>query len=139
MKISVILLALYCCLLFNAVAQTRPNIIIIVSDNHAFQSINAYGSKLMQILNIDRIAKEGVHFDKAFATSSICGPRRAGKYSHKNGFKDDENAWIGKWHLESKPGTVSNNIGMNLDIAPTNTALQKSKFFRIGSFAERSE
>ncbi len=109
-------------------AQTRPNIIIIVSDDHAYQSISAYGSKLMQTPNIDRIAKEGVRFDKAYVTNSICGPSRAviltGKYSHKNGFRDNvsavfngkqdtfikqlqnggyETAWIGKWHLESEP------------------------------------
>ncbi|WP_222536160.1 sulfatase family protein [Pedobacter polysacchareus] len=109
-------------------AQQQPNIIIIVSDDHAFQSIGAYGSKLMKTPSIDRIAKEGVRFDKGYVTNSICGPSRAviltGKYSHKNGFKDNENskfdgsqdsfvkqlrsggyqtAWIGKWHLETTP------------------------------------
>ncbi len=106
----------------------RPNIVIIISDDHAYQTISAYGSKLMQTPNIDRIAKDGVRFDKAYVTNSICGPSRAviltGKYSHKNGFKDNESsifngdqdsfakqlqaggyqtAWIGKWHLESRP------------------------------------
>lgn len=109
-------------------AQKKPNVIIIISDDHAYQTISAYGSKLMQTPNIDRIANEGVRFDKAYVTNSICGPSRAviltGKYSHKNGFKDNENsvfdgsqnsfikeltkngyntAWIGKWHLESIP------------------------------------
>ncbi|MVN20475.1 sulfatase-like hydrolase/transferase [Mucilaginibacter sp. HMF7410] len=111
-------------------AQTakRPNIVIIISDDHAYQAISAYGSKLMQTPNIDRIAKGGVTFNKAYVTNSICGPSRAviltGKYSNKNGFKDNENsrfngdqdsfikqlkasgyltAWIGKWHLESQP------------------------------------
>lgn len=109
-------------------AAKRPNIVIIVSDDHAYQTISAYGSKLMETPNIDRIAKEGVRFDKAYVTNSICGPSRAviltGKYSHKNGFRDNESsvfngdqdsfakqlqregyqtAWIGKWHLESKP------------------------------------
>lgn len=109
-------------------AQQKPNIVIIVSDDHAYQAISAYGSKLMQTPNIDRIAKEGVLFNKAYVTNSICGPSRAviltGKYSHKNGFKDNENsrfdgsqdsfikqlqangyltAWIGKWHLETQP------------------------------------
>ncbi len=109
-------------------AQQRPNIVIIVSDDHAFQTIGAYGSQLMQTPNIDQIAKEGAVFTKAYNTNSICGPSRAviltGKYSHKNGFKDNENssfdgsqntfikelgkngyqtAWIGKWHLETQP------------------------------------
>jgi len=109
-------------------AQQKPNIIIIVSDDHAFQAIGAYGSKFMKTPAIDRIAREGVRFDKGYVTNSICGPSRAviltGKYSHKNGFKDNEHskfdgsqdsfvkqlrnggyqtAWIGKWHLETTP------------------------------------
>ncbi|MGX5818717.1 sulfatase family protein [Chitinophaga lutea] len=108
-------------------AQQRPNIVIIVSDDHAFQAIGAYGHGLMQTPNLDRIAREGVRFDRAYVTNSICGPSRAviltGKYSHKNGFKDNhsrfdasqdifvkrlrtagyQTAWIGKWHLETKP------------------------------------
>lgn len=111
-----------------ATAQKKPNILIIVSDDHAYQAISCYGSKLMQTPAIDRIAKEGVLFKKAYVTNSICGPSRAviltGKYSHINGFKDNEHsrfdgsqntfikeltnngyqtAWIGKWHLETQP------------------------------------
>lgn len=116
--------------LFNnfALTQNRPNIVVIISDDHAFQTISAYGSKLMSTPNIDRIAKEGVVFKKAYVTNSICGPSRAviltAKYSHKNGFKDNEHssfngaqnsfikelgktgyqtAWIGKWHLGTQP------------------------------------
>lgn len=113
---------------FAQEAKKQPNIVIIISDDHAFQAIGAYGNKLMPTPNIDRIAKEGVLFNKGYVTNSICGPSRAviltGKYSHKNGFKDNENsrfdgsqdsfvkqlnksgyetAWIGKWHLESDP------------------------------------
>ncbi|QMU30431.1 sulfatase family protein [Adhaeribacter radiodurans] len=114
--------------LFAQQKKKQPNILIIVSDDHAYQAISAYGSKLIQTPNIDRIAREGVIFKKAYVTNSICGPSRAvlltGKYSHKNGFKDNENshfdgsqdtfikqlkaggyqtAWVGKWHLESQP------------------------------------
>ncbi len=109
-------------------AQKKPNILVILSDDHAYQAISAYGSQLVQTPNIDRLAKEGVLFKKAYVTNSICGPSRAviltGKYSHKNGFKDNEHssfdgsqetfikelrkggyqtAWIGKWHLETRP------------------------------------
>ncbi|NTS43307.1 sulfatase [Flavisolibacter sp. BT320] len=122
------LLGMVLLMALQATAQKRPNILIIVSDDHAFQAIGAYGSKLMQTPAIDRIAKEGTAFNKAYVTNSICGPSRAviltGKYSHKNGFKDNENssfdgsqntfikeltrsgyqtAWIGKWHLETQP------------------------------------
>src|SRR5687768_11586092 len=77
-----------------AAADTpRPNILFIMSDDHAYQAIGAYGSGLNQTPNIDRIAKEGLRFDRCFVTNSICGPSRAviltGKYSHLNGFVDN--------------------------------------------------
>jgi len=108
-------------------AQQRPNIIFILSDDHAYQAISAYGSRLAVTPNIDRIAREGVLFTRAMVTNSICGPSRAslltGKYSHKNGYTLNERrfntdqpvfpslmrdhgyqtAWIGKWHLGNLP------------------------------------
>src|SRR5262245_37198910 len=110
-------------------ADDRPNILFIFSDDHAYQAISAYGSNRNQTPNIDRIAKEGMRFDRAFVTNSICGPSRAvmmtGKYSHLNGFPDNSaQAWfngnqttvsrllqaagyttgvVGKWHLNSDP------------------------------------
>jgi len=109
-------------------AQQRPNIVLIISDDHAFQAIGAYNNKVTTTPNIDRIANEGAVFKRAYVTNSICGPSRAtlltGKYSHKNGFKDNETstfdhnqdlfvkrlrvagyqtAWIGKQHLGNKP------------------------------------
>lgn len=107
--------------------QKKPNIVIIISDDHAYQTIGAYGSKISKTPNIDRIAYEGAIFNKGYVTNSICGPSRAvlltGKYSHKNGFKDNESSdfdhsqatfikelgkngyqtsWIGKIHLGHK-------------------------------------
>lgn len=106
----------------------RKNIVIIISDDHSYQTIGAYGSEFASTPNIDRLAKEGTLFTKAYITNSICGPSRAtiltGKYSHKNGFKDNETsnfdhsqdlfikrlqqagyktAWIGKQHLGNEP------------------------------------
>lgn len=125
----VVLIILFHCLIpKKAVAQeqqaAKPNIVIIISDDHAFQAIGAYGNKLIPTPNIDRLANEGVRFDRAYVTNSICGPSRAviltGKYSHVNGFKDNvtstfdhnqdnfakhlqadgyQTAWIGKLHL----------------------------------------
>src|SRR5690606_35066391 len=81
----------------ESVKRKRPNIIFIFSDDHAYQAISAYGSTLAQTPNIDRIANEGVILKNQLVTNSICGPSRAtlltGKYSHKNGFKANENSF----------------------------------------------
>jgi arylsulfatase A-like enzyme len=110
-------------------AQQRPNILFVFSDDHASHAISAYGSKINRTPNIDRLAGEGMRFDNAFVTNSICGPSRAviltGKHSHLNGFYTNEwsgefdgsqqtfpkllqqagyqTALIGKWHLYSDP------------------------------------
>ena len=72
----------------------RPNVLFIMSDDHASQAISCYGSKLIDTPNIDRIAKEGVQFQNSFVTNSICAPSRAtlltGKYSHSIGFHDNQ-------------------------------------------------
>ena len=58
------------------VKSHRPNILFIFTDDHACQSIGAYGSKINQTPNIDRIAKEGAVFVNSFCANSICGPSR---------------------------------------------------------------
>lgn len=71
----------------------RPNIIFIMSDDHAYQAISAYDSSLIQTPNIDKIAKMGMLFTNASVTNSICAPSRAtiltGKHSHMNGKVDN--------------------------------------------------
>ncbi|QLE02464.1 sulfatase [Galbibacter sp. BG1] len=71
----------------------RPNIIFMMSDDHAYQAISAYSDKLIKTPNIDRLAKEGMLFTNASVTNSICAPSRAviltGKHSHINGKTDN--------------------------------------------------
>jgi arylsulfatase A-like enzyme len=108
-------------------SSSRPNIIFILADDHAYQAISSYGSGLIQTPNIDKLAKQGALMKNAFVTNSVCSPSRAviltGKYSHMNGMKDNgtyfngaqrtlpkifkqygyQTAIVGKWHLFSEP------------------------------------
>lgn len=74
--------------------SARPNIIFIMSDDHAYQAISAYSNRLIETPNIDRIAKMGMRFTNATVTNSICAPSRAtiltGKHSHLNGKIDND-------------------------------------------------
>ena len=74
---------------------SKPNILFIMSDDHAYQALSCYGSPYFKTPNIDRLASEGMLFENAFVTNSICAPSRAailtGKYSHLNGLKTNIN------------------------------------------------
>ncbi|MFK2819927.1 sulfatase-like hydrolase/transferase [Flavobacteriaceae sp. LMIT009] len=71
----------------------RPNIIFIMSDDHAYQAISAYSDNLIATPNIDRIADEGIMFTNACVSNSICAPSRAtiltGKHTHIHGKVDN--------------------------------------------------
>ncbi|AEQ51271.1 sulfatase family protein [Pelagibacterium halotolerans] len=67
---------------------SRPNIIFIMSDDHAARAISAYGGGLNSTPNLDRLANEGMRHDRTYVTNSICTPSRAailtGTYNHVN-------------------------------------------------------
>lgn len=77
--------------------DSRPNILFIMSDDHAYQAISAYSEHLIQTPNIDRLADEGILFKNACVTNSICAPSRAtiltGKHTHINGKIDNLSAF----------------------------------------------
>jgi arylsulfatase A-like enzyme len=76
-------------------AQTRPNIILIVTDDQGYRDVGFNGSTEIRTPNIDRIAREGVRFTRGYVTFPVCGPSRAGlltgRYQSRFGFDRNPN------------------------------------------------
>ncbi|BDD01094.1 sulfatase [Persicobacter psychrovividus] len=96
--------------------QKRPNILYIMSDDHAIRAISAYKSdiaKLAPTPNIDRLANEGTLFMRNYCANSLCGPSRAtvltGTHSHINGFMAND----GKTHFNGNQPTIANILRKN--------------------------
>lgn len=110
--------------------QNRPNIVFILTDDHAAHAISAYGSRVNRTPQIDRLATDGARADACYCTNSICSPSRAtilsGTYSHINGVTSIyseigyrvpnftqclresgyRTALFGKWHLGHREGSL---------------------------------
>lgn len=114
-------------------APARPNILFVLTDDLRWNAPGYAGNTSVNTPNIDRIAREGVNFQNAFCTTSLCSPSRAsilsGVYAHRHGVTDNfteypasmesfpqvlqaagyETAYIGKYHMgenndEPRPG-----------------------------------
>lgn len=109
----------------------QPNILFVMTDDHAVNALSCYGGRLMETPNLDRLAEGGMRFNNCYVTNSLCAPSRAtiltGKYSHKHGVRENlfgdkppfdgsqqtfpkllrqagyRTSMIGKWHLKSDP------------------------------------
>ena len=124
------ILSFLCFMSFSSRASDQPNVLFIMSDDHTTQAFGVYGSRLAALEitpNIDRLANDGMRFDRVYCNNSICTPSRAsiltGQYPQTNGILDlrgtlpqhkqylpiemnragYETAMIGKWHLKDEP------------------------------------
>ena len=150
-------------LVLAASAADRPNILFLFSDDHAPNAISCYPGGLFDEIaptpGIDRIAKEGMRFDRSYCTNAICGPSRAsiltGQHSHLNGFIDNETSYfdglqttfpdllrqagyttamIGKWHLHSNP------VGFDYwEVLPGQGAYYNPDFIQMDNTRKRFE
>ncbi|MDB4671436.1 sulfatase [Pirellulaceae bacterium] len=130
LRIASVLLTVLLLADHSLLAHEKPNILFIMSDDHAAHAVSAYQGRLAKVAptpNIDRLSTEGALFTNAFCTNSICSPSRAcvltGQYNHINGAFDlkgrvvpgkqmlaiemrkagYQTAMIGKWHLKAEP------------------------------------
>lgn len=114
--------------------NNRPNIVLILCDDHRYDAMGFMGHLFIETPHMDRLAAEGVHFENAFVTTSLCSPSRAsiltGLYAHRHGVIDNynpvsedlvffpqllqesgyETAFIGKWHMGGIWTTLSEDL-----------------------------
>ena len=118
-----LVLAVFAPLAGRAADAKRPNILLFLTDDHRWDAMGCAGHPFLKTPNMDRLAAEGVYFENAFVTTSLCSPSRAsiltGQYAHRHGVVDNyhpvredlvffpqrlqeagyDTAFIGKWHM----------------------------------------
>lgn len=124
-----------------ALGKRRPNIIFVLTDDHRYDCMGAAGHPFLKTPNMDRLAREGVLFENAFVTTSLCSPSRAsfltGQYASRHGVRNNFTKWsdqnvtflellknsgydtafIGKWHMPG--GGLPNLRGVDLFVSFT--------------------
>ena len=131
-----------------AAEATRPNVVLIIADDMAWDDCGAYGNRNVRTPHIDRLAREGMRFDRAFVTASSCSPSRSsiitGRYPHNTGAEELHwplpgeqvtfveklkasgywTAAAGKWHLGS---TVRDRFDVIREADPSGYQLAAGK------------
>ena len=89
----------------------QPNIVFILTDDHASHAISAYGSVVNRTPRIDELGAHGARFENCFATNSLCTPSRAslltGTYSHINGVSTTKSCAMPMFSAFSSASSVS--------------------------------
>ena len=97
-------------------ADSRPNIIFIITDQQRYDTINALGYDYMDTPNLDRLVREGVSFTDCHVTAASCAPARAslfkGYYPHTSGILKNADRWRRSWiELLNDSGYHCTNVG----------------------------
>ncbi len=124
-----------CTLLPQADGNERPNVVLILSDDHNYNALGCSGNEAIRTPNLDRLASEGVYFDRCFTPNPICSPARACIYTGQDSWNSSvifngkpipegmptlphlladagyETCFVGKWHNDGKPWTRGYTTG----------------------------
>ncbi len=117
--------------------RARPNVLFVFADQLRYTALGSSGNEVVKTPNLDRLAREGMRYERAFSSHPLCAPYRAhlmtGRYGHLNGVPDNEyrlrtdqttlpqvlkaagyhTGFIGKWHLGEGPYTPDKRYGFD--------------------------
>ncbi|MGB5420056.1 sulfatase-like hydrolase/transferase [Algibacter sp.] len=100
---------------FSAIAQKKPNIILLFADDAGYADFGFQGSKDLKTPNLDKLAKSGVIFSQGYVTDAVCGPSRAGlltgKYQQRFGYEEINVVGF----MSENSGLKGEDMGLPLD------------------------
>ena len=160
MHFSRLLLILSLCLPDSLTADQRPNIVLIIADDLAWDDSGPYGNDRVRTPNLDKLAAEGMKFTRAILTASSCSPSRAsiitGRYPHRTGAEElhwpvpakqvtfveklrEAGYWTaaaGKWHLGEE---IRDRFDLIRDVDTSGFQLPGGKAGQAGVFRETTK